>query len=131
MIFHDSSKSRERDFKYLGSTSRWTFWTFFDGHSDTIHILVCHNSWKTCGEVFRENITMLTKKFNPLWNGSVVWKSCRRSKVEIFLRAFAIVRVLWPRFCPKTLIIAKKCLHSKGRCCTLHRYMMNKFPDLA
>ena len=28
-----------------------TSWTSFGGHSDTIHILGCCNSWKTCWEV--------------------------------------------------------------------------------
>ena len=33
---------------------------------------VCHNSWNTRGRVFRENITMLTKIFNELFE-CVVW----------------------------------------------------------
>ena len=118
MLFHDCPKASTRDFKWLGTTSRWTSWTSFDGHSDMnqmIHTLECHKSWNKSGEVFRENITALTKIFNLLWNWSVVWKSCTKSKVEMRPEGAYHGR--------EACIIAKKCSTANDCCCILHQWM--------
>ena len=40
-------------------------WTYFDAHSDTIHLLGCHNSWRMFVGVFKDNIVVSTKKSQP------------------------------------------------------------------
>ena len=105
MLLHNCLKARTQDFKCLGATYLWTFWTSFDGHSDTSHIFRCHSSWKICGGDFTENTAMLAKIFNSLWNWSTVWKSCTRSKVEMLPEGASRGH--------KTLIIVKKFIHSK------------------
>ena len=88
----------------FNETSRWTSLIYFHGYSDTIHILGCHS--QKLKHVWRgfTNITKLTKIFKPLWNWSVVWKSCTKSKVKMCSESALRGH--------KTLIIAKKYLHS-------------------
>ena len=74
---------------------------------------------------FRENITILTKIFNPLWNWSGFLEELHEEQGwNAFWR-----RVAWSQ----TLIslLRRNVFTANERCVTLHRCMMNESSDLA
>ena len=123
MRFPDGSKACTRDFKCLGATSRWTSWTFFDGHSDTIHILGCHNSWNTYGGYLGKTLSCWWKFSIQFEIIQLFGRVARGARLKCVLNANSLAT--------KLLLLRKNASTANEHCYKLQRFTMNELPDLA